>query len=549
MWRLLPFMMLLAFGCGRCSRTPQPAVASREWSEGIPEPELEQPKSGGTLRVRLAAEPAGLTRFHDGMADGVVSRLTLATVYEALGRVSTQHPEGALEPWLATGWESLADGPGLRLHLRQGVRFHDGSAFDAQDVIATIAAVRLEANPTVSWRQALGAITSVVAVDALTLEIRWASRTPFAERALLAGVPMLSVEQLAQPFETARFHRQPVGTGPFRLESWRPNERLRFVRAETAWGTAPWLEAIEAVVIRDETVALASLRAGEIDVLPRISAATWRALEAPTEGWAVRDLRRVKVMENTYSWIGFNQRKRPFDEVAVRRALAAAYPEAAVSRLVDLGLEPRTSCPFLFGSASCDSQVAPVSYAPETAKALLADAGWVDADDDGVRERDGQPLAFSFLVVAGGAKMVKLAPLYQEALAAVGVQMRIETVENAAYLPRLRAGDFDAAGLQWSSPDGVLDASPSFHSLAADGGSNYVGFRDAEADRLLEAIAHALSDGDRQSLERKLHRRLVERQASLFLTARPSFDVAARRVHGLVPSLSGYRFSQVWVSE
>jgi len=534
---------LVFVACGRCSSRSASPTPDAAWLEGRAVPEVgATPRRGGTLTVRVGVEPSGFTRIHDRYAEGTMVRYTTGTLYETLGRVDPRHPEGPLLPWLAS---AFTEGEALTVTLRPGVTFHDGSPFSSSDVKAVLSAITAAQNPTVAMRAALGELASVETPDALTVVIRWrAPPTPFAVRALLGGVPMMPEEALAGDFDTLPIHRAPVGTGPFKLSSFVPAARLVLARFDGHREPA-FLDGVVVRFVKDDTVAAQLWERGEFDLMTRIPPATWRAVEQ--QPWAFTGYRRFRTDENAYAWIGWNQRRAVFADARVRRALAMAYPAEVISRAVELGLEARTTCPFLLGSTSCDPEVKPIPFDPEGAKALLADAGWIDGDGDGVREHGGQPLAFSFLMVTASQRQAKVVPLFQEQLARVGVALTVEPVDAAQSIQRMRTHDFDAAAMSWSSPDAVTDQFELFHSSQADGGKNYVNLADPEIDALLEQIRAAREGEARVALERRLHRRLFDAQVYLFLTARPALDAAKRRVHGLTPSLAWYELAKVWV--
>ncbi len=492
--------------------------------------------------MRVAVEPSGFTRVHDRYAEGTMVRYTTGTIYETLARVDAVHPEGPLLPWLAS---SFTAGPELTIMLRPGVLFHDGSAFTSADVKAVLDAITDEKNPTISMRSSIGEIGSVETPDDGTVIVRWRSTpTPFAIRALLGAVPMMPSEALVGDFDTLPIHRAPIGTGPFRVASFVAGDRLVMERFDRHRDGA-LLDALVVRFVKDDTVAAQLWEKGEFDLMTRIPPAMWRAVES--QPWAITGYHRLRIDENAYGWIGWNRQRPVFSDVRVRRALAMLYPAELIAKSLELGLESRVTCPFLLGSKSCDPAVTPIAFNPDGAMAVLDAAGWKDSDGDGVREKDGVRLAFSFLMVTSSQRMAKVVPLFQEQLRRAGVELTIEPVDAAQSIQRMRTHDFDAAAMSWSSADAVSDQYDLFHSSQAEGGKNYVSLNDRAIDGLLEAIRGATEDEPRQELERRLHRALFDDQVYLFLTARPALDAAKRRVHGLRPSLAGYDFAHVWV--
>jgi peptide/nickel transport system substrate-binding protein len=425
------------------------------------------------------------------------------------------------------------------------VKFHDGSELTSADVKATLDTILDEQLPTSTLRISLETISTVTAPDARTVVITWKHVYFLATHTVLTAVPIMPARALAaatpSDFDTLPIHRAPIGTGPFKFEKWEPGVSLTYVRADDR----AWLDKIVFRFVKDDTAALAALEKGEFDLFTRLSPQAWRSLD--TQPWAQAGYARLTFAENTYAWIGFNQREPLFSSRAVRRALAMLYPAAPIDAAVDLGLEPRTTCPWMEGSASCDPSVKPIEFDLAGAKALLASEGWKDSDGDGVLDREGVKFSFAFLIAAQSVKMNKLMPIYLDTLRQASIDARIETVDVSAYMSRVRAHDFDAMALSWSAADTVQDNFPNFHSSQAASGNDFVGYANPEVDALLEQIRGQPDPVARAALERRAHRLIFEDQAYLFLGRRPSLDLAKKRVHGLVPSLRGYDFAKAWV--
>ncbi len=538
MSRLTPLVVLLALaGCkgsgGVDAGSPGPDA---RWLQGALAPETGTPRDGGTLTVRLPLEPTGLTRLHDRFNEGTMVRLTVGPLYETLARAH----DGQLTPLLAETWSETADA--LTITLRAGVKFHDGTELTSADVKATLDVVMDPAKPTAGFRAALDSLRSVETPDARTVVVRWSRPWFLARHTLLAALPVMPAHALQGDFDTLPIHRAPIGTGPFRFEKWEPGLSLSLVRAD---GRAH-LDRVVFRFLKDEGAAMQAFEKGELGLMTRLTPSAWRSLE--TQPWAWQRSQRIFFEENAYAWLGFNQRKALFVDPLVRRALAMLYPAELVEKTVDLGLEPRTTCPYFPGSRSCDPSVQPLAYDPAEARRLLAAAGWGDSDHDGVLDREGVRFSFAFLAASQSVKMARLLPLFLDTLRHAGIEARIETVDVSAYLSRVRAHDFDAMALSWASADEVQDNFPNFHSSQAAQGNNYVGYSNPEVDALLERVRTELDAERRAALEREVHRRVYADQAYLFLGRRPALDAALRTVHGLKPSLGWYDLTAVWIS-
>jgi len=532
------------------ARGPQPTEA---WLKGELPPEANQgtPVSGGTLTVRVPSEPAGLNRLHDQMIDATMVRYLMGPVYETLAEVDRAAlPENGQTPLLATSWEESADHLTLTVHLRKGVTFHDGGPFTSRDVRATVEAVRNVKNQTASLRSQFVDLASLSTPDDFTVVARWSKPYAYALHNFLTSLPMMSAASLQGDFDTLPVNRAPIGTGPFRFESWETGQKLTFVRAPQYWGTPAYLDRLVMRVVKDDTVATQLWEQGEFDLMTRIQPGVWRAIEAPVgaNAWAIEGYHRISFLENNYSWIGWNEERPFFKDARVRRALAMLYPAAEVARHVDLGIELPTTCPWYRLSASCDPSVTPLPYDPAGAAALLDEAGWKVREGDGVREKDGVRFRFTFLANPHSVRLAKLVPLLVTELKRVGIEMDVEKVDSAIYLSRMRTHDFDAASLAWSTNEGVRDNYQVFHSSQRDGGSNYVGYASPEVDALLEKIRLTFDPAARVELEREVHRKLYADQVYLFLTNRPALDAAKTRVRGLSASLAWYDLRKVWLA-
>jgi peptide/nickel transport system substrate-binding protein len=501
------------------------------------------PKDGGTLTVRLPLEPNGLTRLHDRFNEGTMTRITVGPIYETLARVR----DGQLTALLAKSWVESDDHLTLTVTLRDDVKFHDGTKLSSSDVKATLDAVFDEKNPTSGFRGTLETLDHVDVKDPATLVVHWKKPWFLATWTLLGALPVLPAHALQGDFDTLPIHRAPVGTGPFRFVKWDAGTSLTYARHADYWGTRAHLDQVVFRFVKDDTAAIAAWARGEFDLMTRLSSAAWRASESNPKLWA--EYQRVFFPENSYVWLGFNQRRAPFSDARVRKALGLLFPMELVEKTVDLGLEPRTTCPYFPESKSCDSNVKPLPLDPAGAKTLLAAAGWTDSDQDGVLDRDGARFSVAFLAAAQSPKMAKLLPLYLDTLKQAGIDARIETVDVSGYMTRVRAHDFDAMALSWSTADAVQDNFQTFHSSQADAGSNYVGYSNAEVDALLERIRGEYDPVKRNALERRVHQLVYEDQAYLFLGRRPTLDAFKRKVRGLQPSLGWYDLSAVWIAD
>ncbi|MGV3621789.1 MAG: ABC transporter substrate-binding protein [Archangium sp.] len=527
--RLFVFLTLVALCSCRSKSTPDaglPPAASREWLEGKLPAETGRPKPGGAITVRVMSDPACLNALDDACRDGWVMRMTRGLVVETLFEVAA---DGALKPGLAARWSDSEDHRTTTFTLREDATFSDGAKLTSKDVVATFDALMDPKRSTGSLRGEFAGLSSWKVLDEKTVELKWSTPSPFTLRGL-SHVPIYASSQLAGEWQ--ELGKKPMGSGPYVIASWERGQSLTLQKRE---GARAYLDRIVFRFVKDHTAAAALFERGDLEVMTAITPQLWRSLESST--WARRDWNRIKSLDNSYSYIAWNEARADFTDVRVRRALAHLYDAKLISKIVDLDLEVPTTCPYLQGSDLCDPNVKPLPFSPETARALLTEAGF----------SEGKPLRFSFLLPATQVRLSKLVPLLQEQMKPVGVELEIEKVEASTLSARVSKRDFDAVSRLWTEFDTEQDLFQMFHSSQIDGGANWVGFSNVEVDRLIEQVRTEFDEQKRHALARQLHAKLYSEQPYLFMTSRQSLDAAKKTVHGLVPSVSWYDLRVVWV--
>ncbi len=558
-----PIRLLLALlwvlGCDKaCPSGGQPQVAApppaptKAWLEGVApaaDP-AEVPAKGGSLVIRVPVEPGGLNRLHDQQRDGYMVRYTTGTLLESLFELDRDTaPRYALKPLLAESFTQSEDRLTHTFKLRKGVRFHDGQPFGAKDVKAVMDAVMNPKNLTVQARAQFINLARYEAPDDRTFVLHWKRPDYFGFRNFATALPIGPASALKGDFNTLPYNRAPIGTGPFKFQGWETGKAITLVRNEGYWGEPPYLDKLVLRFVKDDTVAAQLWERGEFDLMTKIVPSMWRALEAPEprNDWALQGYHRILSPQNNYSFIAWNEERPMFKDKRVRRALAMLYPYDRVAKNLEMGLEPRTTCPFLKGSLNCDPEVEanPIRHDPSAAKKLLAEAGWTDANGDGVLEKDGAPFRFTFLITAQSVKAARLVPLLQEELRKAGIDVEIETVEWAVYTERLIKHRFDVAVFIWTAQDVEQDQFPVFHSTQTQG-ANYIAYSNPEVDRLTLEVRGEFDDEKRSEINRTLHRLLYEDQPYTFLTTRPDLDAAKVDLRGIKPALNFYDLRKVW---
>lgn len=408
----------------------------------------EPPSTGGTAVVGVAA--AATTPFPPLAAAALDFELG-STLYPGLnygewsdGRLEfiPGHPRG-----LAREWSLDLEGARLEYRLDGRKRWSDGRPITARDVQFTyeLLADTALALPLSSTAER---IDSVVVVDDSTVVFHFDA--PYPGMLFDTGVGILP-SHVYDTLPHASLQERPadgeelVVSGPFRLERWAPASRIVLVRNEAS-DTPARLDRLVIEVLPEETTRLARLRAGTID------AAQVNSFREAGRLADSGDAEILRIPQRGYDYIAWNGSAHPaLSDVRVRHALSLAIDrEAAIEALDMSGYAEPAWGPYgsLFSRYRAPAPDTPL-YDPTRARALLDEAGWVDGDGDGVRERDGIPLAIALEVPAGNDRRGDAAEIVQAALSEVGVDLEVRPAEFNALFGRMLGGEFEAALMGW----------------------------------------------------------------------------------------------------
>jgi peptide/nickel transport system substrate-binding protein len=443
-------------------------------------------------------------------------------------------------PTLANGGLS-PDGRTITYHLRAGVRWQDGVAVSARDVVWTLHAILDPRNPVRS-RAGYDRILRAQALDArtvrITLRAPWA---PAVESLFSYGSApqyVLPAHLLAaQPsLAMSAFGAHPVGDGPYRFVSWARGERLRYVANPAYWRGTPAVRDLEVRIVPDPGTNFTLLRSGEL---------SWNLL-APAQRAALGDapgIRFRSVPLALVAGIAINTRHPPLDDPRVRQALCAAIDREGISRKITLGRYPVVDTAQPLGSWARDPRVHEPRYDPSAADRLLDAAGW-RRGPGGVRLRDGVPLALTYVQFPESQTGVRVATVVQSELAARGVRITIKSLSNVQlFLPKaqggaLATGAFDLAYVPWAMGADPDDA----FLLTCSGTANAMRWCDPAVDALEQRALASPGRAERAALYAMIERRVADAVPIIFLF-NPAYSYAYRDgLRGFFPNA----FTPTW---
>jgi peptide/nickel transport system substrate-binding protein len=469
--------------------------------------------TGGTIVISAAADadalipPLIIQISGRQVADQIFDRL--ADIGDSLNTVG----DAGFRPVLAERWTWAPDSLAIAFHLNPRARWHDGARVSADDVRFSFALYRdrAVASPVASL---LTNIDSVTARDSSTAVFWFAARNPrqffdatyhmlIQPRHLLDSVPRGRLRE-------SNFARAPIGSGRFRFWRWTPAVSLEIVADTANYRKRSNLDRVIWTVAPEFNTAATRFLSGEADVFEFLRPEHIADIAHSTE-------RRVVVYPSLdYGFVQFNLRetrysRRPhrlFGDRTLRIALSLAIDRKSMVQnvfdtlaLVSIGPTSRAS-PF------ADPEVRALPFDTARSARLFESLGWRDQNGDGVRERNGRPLEFSLLVPSSSRNRVRMAVLLQEQFRRVGVAMRVEQLEQGAFIERARSGRFDAVFGAWHMEAGPAGIRQTWGTAGART-TNGLNFGSYES-RVFDAhVDSALAANDRASA-RSHYRRAIE---------------------------------------
>lgn len=434
------------------------------------------------------------------------------------------------QPDLARSWELRSDST-LVLHLRDDVRWHDGTPVTAEDVVFTI---ERQGEPrTASPRIAdVAAVTGATATDSFTVEVKLSRTGPYTINALLEVVPIpkhLLEDVPPEEMKRAPFSRNPVGNGFFRFGRWQAGQQLVLeVDPDYAGGRA----ALDRVVMRfipDMNASMTELLSGQGDLLRLAPDQRQRVQASP-------DVELYTAPRVRPAWIAWNVDREPVNDPSVRRAILMAIDrdQLAEGLFGEVG-EPAPS-PIPTGLAEHSADVEPISYDPEGARRLLQQSGWTDANGDGMLEKNGRPLRVEVDYFPTEQWRQDVLVAIQSMVRQIGVDLAPRAYERTTWVDRLRNRQFQGSLWGWGWGPGVVgsNAEMVFHSRSIPpGGANFAGYSNPRVDELLDAVQEELDPARAEAMWREIEQILINDAAYAPLYLDPELFGVNSRIQGV----------------
>ncbi len=434
--------------------------------------------------------------------------------------------------------------PIIEFKLRPDVKFHDGHVFDAGDVKFTYEAILNPKNlsPRIADYEP---VKSVEVLDPQTLRIvykrlyspavgTWAMGI-LPEHLLNAGVLEKEAQQLGKNPATfsmrqSAFNRHPVGCGPFVFREWKSDQYIQLDRFDEYWEGPPDYKKYFFRIIPDLLTQEMEFYAGTLDVYGGGS---------PPSGIPPHQIERFQndpryqSISDTafgFSYIGYNMRRKPFDDIRVRRALTMAIDVNKIIKYVLHGQGERITGPFVEQTDYYNHTIKPVAYDPSGALKLLEQAGW-RRNKNGWLEKDGKRFEFTLITNSGNDSRKSILAIAQHAWKQIGIDVRTDLLEWSVFIEeRVDKADFDAVILGW-----VISVDPDLFQIWHSSQTNhyqlnFVGFKNQQADDLIIKIRQEYNHDKRVQYCHRLHEIIAREQPYSFLFVRKWTTILDNRI-------------------
>jgi ABC-type transport system substrate-binding protein len=427
--------------------------------------------------------------------------------------------------------------PVIVFDLRKDVTFHDGHPFDSGDVLFTYESImnpkgtspRKSDYEPVKNAQVLG-----------PHKIRFTYKRLFSpaigswvmgilpehlltRNKLIAEAKARGRDPEVFTLRDSNFGRDPIGTGPFKFFEWKSDEQIRLVRNDNYWEGAPEYEEYVMRIIPDSLTQEMEFYAGAVD---NYSVQPHQVARFSTDD----KYQSFSSLGYFYSYIGYNLRNPLFADRDVRVALGMAIDIDPIIQYILYGEGERVTGPYPKITDWYDPEVKPLPYDPEAALAMLNAKGW-KKNADGWLEKDGKIFEFNLITNSGNPVRKNILTIVQESWRKIGIKCNTQLFEWAVFLKDfVNALKYDALVLGWSM--GIdPDLYQIWHSSQAGPQQlNFVGYKNAEADRLITRIRREYDREKQISMARELHRMIARDQPYTFLYVAKSTQLLDKKI-------------------
>jgi len=436
---------------------------------------------------------------------------------------------------LAESWDISKNGLVITFKLRKGVRWHDGKPFTAADVFYTYQVITDPKTPTAYAGDFLK-VKKAEVLDDYTFRVTYDK--PFAP-ALISWSSAVLPRHLLEGKDITKspLSRHPVGTGPYKFKEWVAGQKIVLLSNEDYFEERPYIDGRITRIIPDTATMFLELRARNIGMMGLTPLQYTRQTD---NNLFKENFNKYRYLAFAYTYLGYNLKNPLFMDKRVRQAISHAINKDEIISGVLLGLGKPATGPYKHGTWAYNDKVKIYNYDPDKARDLMKQAGWSDANKDGILEKDGRPFEFEILTNQGNETRQKCAGIIQRQLREIGIKVKIRIVEWSAFVGDfINKRRFDAVILGWTIPLDP-DAYDVWHSSkTAPEELNFVSYNNTEADEMLDKGRSTFNQSERKKYYDRFQEILAEDQPYTFLYVPDELIIISKRFRGVEPAPIG----------
>jgi len=524
----LVLMLLLSACGGQQASSGSTTAAGTLAAQGVT-------AQGGELSFALATSPDTLDPHRSGLA---VSVRVIRTIHDSL---VVQLPDHTIKPWLATEWEISEDGLSYTFKLREDVKFHDGTPFNAEAVKYNFDRILDPATKASNAAALLQPYRSSEVLDEYTVKLNLA--TP--SRAFLGNLSQ-ALLGIVSPAAAQKYGDQlgqhPVGTGPFKFVKWEENAGIQVERNPGyKWAPelvtnqgAPYLDGIDFRIVPEEATRIGSVQSKQVLAAETVPPQHILTLEKDPNF----QLLQTNTVGLPYT-LFFNKDREPWNELKARQAVQLAVDVDTIVKTLYLGTYERAWSPLTPGTFGYDASLEQ-SIKPDIPKAnqLLDELGWVRGED-GIRTKDGKKLTLRYVDgTPNREKRNDIAVMIQQQLKQIGIAVEVEITKDIRTVVYTN-GDYDLYGNSQvnSDPNALYSF---YHSYDPKGQASLSRLNDPDVDQWLEQGRVEKDDSKRAELYKQVQHYIIDHAIILPIYVFPYTVAASNSVQGVLFDSLGY---------
>ncbi|MDA0669733.1 MAG: peptide-binding protein [Proteobacteria bacterium] len=479
-------------------------------------------ESGGTLTNAMIGEPNNLIAMIAG--DGA-SSLIAGQIFNSLLKYDENLE---FEGDLAESWEISEDYKTIKFNLKVQKKWSDNHPITCKDVLFTWKAVTHPDTRT-PYGSDYQLVSSAQCINDYQFIAKY--KEPYAPALeTWASLHILPEHLLKnEDINNTYFSLNPVGSNYYSLDSWVTGQQLKLKGNPNAVHGKPLIDNKVSRIIPDLSSQFMELIAGNIDLMSINPIQYSRVF--PNRPELNKKINLYKEMGNGYTYFGFNLKKRPFDDINVRKAISLAIDRQEIIDGVLLGLGEEITSPYKPGTYWENKNIKKLSFNPEKAKELLENSGY--RLNNNIYEKDGIPLSFEILTNQNKQREMT-AVLIQRRLQDIGIDASIRVIEWASFVNRfIKTGEFQAVVLGWS-----LSLDPDQYSIwhssqQGPGQFNFIGYSNKTVDNLLEKGRQELNKEKRKAIYNDFSSILYDDQPIIYLYAGYGLSAIHKKIKGV----------------